>query len=103
MKSQLLFVPSQNACKIRIYERLFYKKQQLDKNSTLIGLGIKNIFLDFRDALEKIDFDAVVVVTPTKYHKEIVLAAANYGKPHPQANLSEMQMVRWLTYENVSP
>jgi len=26
MKSQLLFLPSQNACKLRIYERKFYLK-----------------------------------------------------------------------------
>ncbi len=43
-------------------------------------LELKTGYLDYRDALEDDAVDAVVVVTPTVYHKEIVLAAADAGK-----------------------
>lgn len=43
-------------------------------------LGIDNTYSDYKDAFEKVDFDAVIVVTPTQYHKDIVVAAANAGK-----------------------
>lgn len=35
---------------------------------------------DYREALERKEVDAVVVVTPTKYHRDIAVAAANAGK-----------------------
>ncbi|MCE5344405.1 MAG: Gfo/Idh/MocA family oxidoreductase [Eubacteriales bacterium] len=37
-------------------------------------------YTDYREALVKSQADAVIVVTPTKYHHEIVLAAAAAGK-----------------------
>ncbi|WP_086351083.1 Gfo/Idh/MocA family oxidoreductase [Candidatus Enterococcus clewellii] len=37
-------------------------------------------YTDYRQALENPEIDAVVVVTPTVYHKEIVIAAAKAGK-----------------------
>ena len=37
-------------------------------------------YLDYRDALKDDAVDAVVVVTPTVYHKDIVIAAADAGK-----------------------
>ena len=43
-------------------------------------LGIKKYFLDYRDALKDDFVDAVVVVTPTVFHKGIVVAAAVAGK-----------------------
>ena len=39
-------------------------------------LGVKNTYLDYHDALARGDVDAVVVVSPTKYHHDIVLDAA---------------------------
>lgn len=43
-------------------------------------LGLKRSYADYRDALESPAVDAVVVATPTTYHREIVLAAADAGK-----------------------
>jgi len=43
-------------------------------------LELEPSFADFRDALENPAVDAVVVATPTTYHREIVLAAAEAGK-----------------------
>lgn len=37
-------------------------------------------YKDYRDALDNPDIDAVVIVTPTKYHKEIAVAAAKAKK-----------------------
>lgn len=38
--------------------------------------GVSACYTDYRDALARKEVDAVVVVSPTKYHCEIVLAAA---------------------------
>lgn len=38
------------------------------------------VYTDYRDALKNEEIDAVIVVTPTKFHHEIVVAAANAGK-----------------------
>jgi myo-inositol 2-dehydrogenase/D-chiro-inositol 1-dehydrogenase/scyllo-inositol 2-dehydrogenase (NAD+) len=43
-------------------------------------LGIDKHYLDYKDVLKDESIDAVVVVTPTVYHKEIVTAAAAAGK-----------------------
>jgi len=43
-------------------------------------LGLDKGYGDYRDSLDDPEIDAVVVVTPTVYHKEIVLAAAAAGK-----------------------
>ena len=43
-------------------------------------LGVEKYFLDYRQVLEDEAVDAVVVVTPTVYHREIVVAAARAGK-----------------------
>ncbi|MBI9106204.1 MAG: Gfo/Idh/MocA family oxidoreductase [Spirochaetales bacterium] len=43
-------------------------------------LGIDKYFLDYKDVLNDESIDAVVVVTPTVFHKEIVTAAAAAGK-----------------------
>ncbi len=43
-------------------------------------LGIESYYTDYNEALKNENVDAVVVVTPTKYHKEIVVAAADAKK-----------------------
>ncbi|OUS75524.1 oxidoreductase [Paenibacillus sp. MY03] len=43
-------------------------------------LEINRYYTDYTQALDDQDIDAVVVVTPTIYHKEIVVAAARAGK-----------------------
>lgn len=43
-------------------------------------LDIAKYYLDYRDALQDDAIDAVVVVAPTAYHREIVIAAAQAGK-----------------------
>lgn len=35
--------------------------------------GIKNIFTDYTEMLEKVDIDAILIATPTSSHKEIAL------------------------------
>ena len=49
-------------------------------NAATTELAVGNTFTDYNDALNDCDFDAVVVVTPTKYHKDIVVEMANAGK-----------------------
>jgi myo-inositol 2-dehydrogenase/D-chiro-inositol 1-dehydrogenase/scyllo-inositol 2-dehydrogenase (NAD+) len=43
-------------------------------------LGIERAYAYYREALDDADVDAVVVATPTQYHREIVVAAADAGK-----------------------
>jgi len=43
-------------------------------------LEVGTVYSDYRDALGGDGIDAVVVVAPTAYHCEIVLAAAKAGK-----------------------
>jgi predicted dehydrogenase len=43
-------------------------------------LELDRYYLDYREALEDDAVDAVVVVTPTAYHKDIVIAAAGAGR-----------------------
>jgi myo-inositol 2-dehydrogenase/D-chiro-inositol 1-dehydrogenase/scyllo-inositol 2-dehydrogenase (NAD+) len=43
-------------------------------------LGIDVWYTDYRRALESDDVDAVIVVTPTKFHHDIVIEAARAGK-----------------------
>ena len=43
-------------------------------------LEIDRRYLDYRQALEAPDIDAVVIVTPTIFHREIAVAAAEAGK-----------------------
>src|SRR5690554_637511 len=42
--------------------------------------GVDKYYSDYADALKDDEIDAVVVVTPTVYHREIVVAAAKAGK-----------------------
>jgi myo-inositol 2-dehydrogenase/D-chiro-inositol 1-dehydrogenase/scyllo-inositol 2-dehydrogenase (NAD+) len=43
-------------------------------------LAIERAHGDYREALDDSEVDAVVVATPTQYHREIVVAAADAGK-----------------------
>lgn len=43
-------------------------------------LGVTKLYTDFHDALNDPDIDAVVIATPTKFHCEIAVAAAEAGK-----------------------
>jgi myo-inositol 2-dehydrogenase/D-chiro-inositol 1-dehydrogenase/scyllo-inositol 2-dehydrogenase (NAD+) len=43
-------------------------------------LGVERLSPDYRRALEDRDVHAVVVVTPTRFHRDIVVAAAKAGK-----------------------
>ena len=43
-------------------------------------INVTNKYPDFTKALEKGDFDAVIIASPTKYHKDIAIAAAGAGK-----------------------
>ena len=43
-------------------------------------LQVPYTYTDYREALKNPEVDAVIVVTPTQFHKEIVLAAAAAGK-----------------------
>lgn len=43
-------------------------------------LGINKYYLDYKDVVKDESIDAVIVVTPTVFHKEIVAAAAAAGK-----------------------
>lgn len=55
--------PSEEACRAAVQE-----------------LGIEAYLTDYREALKDERIDAVVVVTPTAFHKDIVVAAARAGK-----------------------
>lgn len=43
-------------------------------------LGVKKFYTDYREAVKDNAVDAVVVVSPTNLHKEIVIECANAGK-----------------------
>ena len=43
-------------------------------------LNVKYVYTDYSEALANEEIDAVVVVTPTQFHKEAVVAAAYAGK-----------------------
>ena len=43
-------------------------------------LELDRVYTDYREVMEQKDIDAVIIATPTKYHCEIAIAAANAGK-----------------------
>lgn len=49
-------------------------------NNAQEQLNCPYTYRDYREALQNPDIDAVVIVTPTKYHKEIAIAAAKAKK-----------------------
>ncbi|MCR5795535.1 MAG: Gfo/Idh/MocA family oxidoreductase [Solobacterium sp.] len=42
--------------------------------------GVKKLYRDWRDVMKDPDIGAVIVVTPTQFHHDIVIAAAEAGK-----------------------
>ena len=44
------------------------------------NLGIDKFYLNYKDALGDKDIDAVIVVSPTVYHRDIVVESAAAGK-----------------------
>ncbi len=42
--------------------------------------GVTVLYTDWRDAVQDPDTDAVIVVTPTQFHHDVVIAAAEHGK-----------------------
>ncbi len=49
-------------------------------DTTADQFGIDRRFTTFEDALESVDFEAVVITTPTFTHADLAIAAANAGK-----------------------
>lgn len=45
-----------------------------------IGLGVDDLYADWRQLLARDDIDAVIVATPQRFRPEIVIAAAKAGK-----------------------
>ena len=43
-------------------------------------LNVRHVYTDYREALADPEIDAVVVVTPTQFHRDIVVAAAEAHK-----------------------
>ena len=42
--------------------------------------GVSKIYQNWQDVMKDPEIDAVIVVTPTQFHHDIVIAAANAGK-----------------------
>lgn len=57
--------------------------QDVDENAAkaaAVELNAPHVYTDYRQALQNSEVDAVIVVTPTKFHRNIVVDAANAKK-----------------------
>ncbi len=43
-------------------------------------IPVKYLYTDYREVMKNSEIDAVIVVTPTQFHHDVVIAAANAGK-----------------------
>ncbi|MFO7664842.1 MAG: Gfo/Idh/MocA family oxidoreductase [Chloroflexota bacterium] len=50
------------------------------RNTTGNEFGIDRRYASLEEALDKTDFEAVVITTPTPTHRQLAVAAADYGK-----------------------
>ena len=54
--------------------------ERLQAAATAAGLGVDDLYADWRELLARQDIEAVIVATPQRFRPEIVLAAATAGK-----------------------
>jgi predicted dehydrogenase len=54
--------------------------ERLQAAATAAGLGVDDLYADWRELLARQDIKAVIVATPQRFRPEIVLAAATAGK-----------------------
>lgn len=48
--------------------------------AALEEVDVRYVYRDYKEVMKNDEIDAVIVVTPTKFHHEVVIAAANAGK-----------------------
>jgi predicted dehydrogenase len=54
--------------------------ERLQAAATAAGLGVDDLYADWRELLARQDIEAVIVATPQRFRPEIVIAAATAGK-----------------------
>jgi predicted dehydrogenase len=54
--------------------------ERLQAAATAAGLGVDDLYADWRELLARQDVEAVIVATPQRFRPEIVIAAATTGK-----------------------
>ena len=54
--------------------------ERLQVAATAAGLGVDDLYADWRELLARQDVEAVIVATPQRFRPEIVIAAATTGK-----------------------
>jgi predicted dehydrogenase len=54
--------------------------ERLQAAATAAGLGVDDLYADWRELLARQDVEAVIVATPQRFRPEIVIAAATAGK-----------------------
>ena len=77
------------------------------RNETALEFGIESQFDTLDQALDKVEFDAVVITTPTPTHLPLTAQAAEHGKhvflEKPMAlNLEECDAINRITGESWS-
>jgi predicted dehydrogenase len=54
--------------------------EEATRKSAAVELGVKHVFSTYQELLAVEEVDGIVIVTPTRFHSEIALAAAKVGK-----------------------